>query len=109
MGFREIGKRTLRHHKRSKFLEDLSPRRWHEPVSHSRHLGQVIVFVISKDKGVQTVRARHVSADDKLLPAIQSVFFPSACTLSVCVLAVFTFSDYPLKTLLAYRGEQVCG
>jgi hypothetical protein len=67
------------------------------------------IGVVANDDAIQSASSGNITADYQLLSSIESMFYPSACTLSGFVRVVFSFSDYPFKLLLAYRGEQVGG
>ncbi len=52
----------------------LSGRR--ESVSNSRHIDQLLAFVIADHNRVEVLRCRHIAADDQLLSLIDTHFYP---------------------------------
>src|SRR5260370_33233364 len=81
-----------------------------ESVSNSRHIDQLLAFVIADHNRVEVLRCRHIAADDQLLSLVNPHLNPRARSSSGLVRAAAAFRDHALQTLLAYRSNKFrCG
>src|SRR5580704_1111089 len=86
------------------FRENLPSRSRDEPIPCSCHVSELVPVVVADDQGINTMRARKISADDKFLTEIHAMLDPRATSLPWLVDAVPPFSNDALKLLLARGG-----
>ena len=69
--------------------------------------GKLAVFIVADDQRIKGMATR-ISADNKLLAAVDSVLEPCAQSLSRLVDGIFSFRDNSLKGMFLYSTDKIC-